>query len=82
MVIVSKKSWNFQDRDFFVKTKDQDLFSQDLDFFQDQDYFFALEAPWDQEHGLEDYVSGLSASANVLPYTFNLSSVARYKCLS
>ena len=30
------------------------LFCQD----QDQDFIFVLEAPWDQDFGLEDYITG------------------------
>ena len=54
---VMEKSWKFsrlfcQDQD-----QDQDSGSQDQD--QDQDFIFVLEAPRDQDFGLEDYITAL-----------------------
>jgi len=43
-----------QDQDFYFQDQDQDSGSQD----QDQDFiFFVLEAPRDQDFGLEDYIT-------------------------
>ena len=69
---ITGKSWKFsrlfcQDQD---QDQDQDSGSQDQD--QDQDFIFVLEAPWDQDFGLEDYITaqisrgiGMSASFKI-----------------
>ena len=48
---VMEKSWKFSR-----------LFCQDQDQDQDQDFIFVLEAPRDQDFGLEDYITGSFAT--------------------
>jgi len=53
----------------------QDFFCQDQDQDRDQDFiFFVLEAPRDQDFGLEDYITG---------YNYDSTSIRRpFDCLS
>jgi len=46
----------------FCQDQDQDSGSQDQDQDQDQDFIFVLEAPRDQDFGLEDYITGVKGS--------------------
>ena len=52
---ITGKSWKFSRLLLQDQDQDQDSGSQDQD--QDQDFIFVLEAPRDQDFGLEDYIT-------------------------